>query len=159
MPEDRAGAAAAKRRAEGFSLVEILVVVAILAVILAIAIPNVAGVVEANKLQTSTSMLASKLSEARINALKRNRAAWLRVDVPRGRVQVQTSGPGGATLDVGAPGLLPSGVGFAEPAPSIQFDSVGRPTNPPPRTLTLEIIRTRARRSVTVSPSGTVTRE
>jgi prepilin-type N-terminal cleavage/methylation domain-containing protein len=159
MHETRAGAAEADRRAAGFSLVEILVVVAIAAVILAIAIPNVAGVMESNKLQTSTSMLASKLAEARINALKRNRATWLRVDAPRGRVQVQTSGPGGTTLDIGGMGLLPSGVGFVEPAPQIQFDSVGRPTNPPPRTLTVEIVSTRARRSVTVSPAGTVTRQ
>jgi Tfp pilus assembly protein FimT len=71
---------------------------------------------EANKLQTSSSMLASKLSEARTNALKRNRAAWLRVDAAAGRVQVQTSGGGGRTLDIGAPGLLPSGVAFVEPA-------------------------------------------
>lgn len=159
MRRTRADAGATNRRAAGFSLVEILVVVAIAAVILAIAIPNVPGVMESNKLQTSTSMLASKLAEARINALKRNRSAWLSVDVPQGRVQVQTSGPGGTTLDIGAPGLLPSGVGFVQPVAVIQFDSVGRPTNPPPRTLTVEIVRTSARRSVTVSPAGTVTRE
>jgi type IV fimbrial biogenesis protein FimT len=147
------------RPERGFSLVELLVVVGVAAVLLAIAIPNVSGVMEANKLQTSSSMLASKLSEARINALKRNRAAWLRVDAAAGRVQVQTSGGGGATLDIGAPGLLPPGVAFVEPAANIQFDSVGRPVNPPPRRLTVEIVRTRARRSVTVSPAGAVRRE
>jgi len=159
MRRKRPDAGAAKRRAAGFSLVEILVVVAIAAVILAIAIPNVSGVMESSKLHSSTSMLASKLAETRINALKRNRSAWLSVNVSQGRVQGQTSGPGGTTLDIGAPGLLPSGVGLVEPAPVIRFDSVGRPTNPPPRTLTVEITRTRARRSVTVSPAGTVTRE
>jgi prepilin-type N-terminal cleavage/methylation domain-containing protein len=148
-----------RRRAGGFSLVELLVVLGIAAVLMAVTLPNVAGVMEANKLQTSASMLAGKLAEARFNALKRNRAAWLRVDAATGRVQVQTSGSGGATLDIGAPGLLPSGVGFVEPAPTIQFDSVGRPTTPPPRRLTVEIVRTHARRSVSVSPAGAVTRE
>jgi prepilin-type N-terminal cleavage/methylation domain-containing protein len=145
--------------ARGFSLVELLVVLGVAAVLLAIALPNVSGVMEANKLQTSASMLASKLAEARINALKRNRAAWLRVDAGSGRVQVQTSGPGGTMLDIGPAGLLPSGVGFVSPVLDIRFDSVGRPTNPPPRRLTVEIVRTHASRSVTVSPAGAVSRE
>jgi prepilin-type N-terminal cleavage/methylation domain-containing protein len=154
LPRFRAGTGAA-----GFSLAEILVVLAILALLLAIALPNVVGVMESNKLQTSTSMLVSKLAETRMNALKRNRPVWLRVDAAQGRVQVQTSAPGVASVDVGGPGLLPAGVAFVEPAPQIQFDSVGRPSNPPPRTLTVEIVSSRARRSVSVSPAGTIKRE
>ncbi len=146
------------QRAAGFSLVEMLVAVAILALILAIAVPNVAGVMESNKLQASTAMLASKLAEARINALKRNRPVWLKVDPARGSVRVQTSGSGGTTLDIGAPGLLPTGVAFVQPAVQVQFDSVGRPSNPPPRTLTVEIVGNGARRSVNVSPAGVISR-
>lgn len=149
----------ARSAAKGFTLVELLIVLAIAAVILAIAVPNVSGVMEANRLQTATAMLAGKLAEARMNALKRNRPVSLWVDSSRGLVQVRTSGPGGAALDVGGAGILPSGVAFVEPAPQIQFDSVGRPANPPPRTLTVEIVSTRARRSVSVSAAGTVTRE
>ena len=146
------------QRAAGFSLAETLVAVAILALIIGIALPNVAGVMESNKLQASTAMLASKLGEARINALKRNRPVWLKVDAGRGRVMVQTSGSGGTTLDIGAPGLLPSGVAFVQPAVDVQFDSVGRPSNPPPRMLTVEIVGTGARRSVNVSPAGVISR-
>lgn len=94
-----------------------------------------------------------------MNALKRNRPVSLWVDPARGRVQVQTSGPGGASVSIGGPGVLPSGVAFVEPVPQFQFDSVGRPVNPPPRTLMVEIVGTGARRSVNVSPAGTIRRE
>lgn len=148
-----------RRRSRGFTLVEILVVVAVLAVIAAIAIPNVQGVMESYRLQTATSMLASKLNEARMNALKRNRSVWLELDVASGRALVRTTGSAGSTLELGAPGLLPSGVSFADPVVTIRFDSVGRPTNPPPRVIAVQITRSGARRSVSVSPSGMVRRQ
>lgn len=139
-------------------MVEVVVVVAISMVLAAIAVPNVQGVLDAYRLQSATSLLASKLGEARINALKRNRETWLRLDVATGRVQVQTTAAGGRIVDIGAAGMLPEGVRFVAPSPVLSFDSVGRPTNPPPRTIEVEIARTQARRAVTVSPSGTVAR-
>jgi type II secretory pathway pseudopilin PulG len=134
-------------------MVEIVVVVAILIVLATIAVPNVQGVLDAYRLQLATSLLANKLGEARINALKRNRETWLRLDVATGRVQVQTTAPGGKIVDVGAAGMLPEGVRFVASSPTLSFDSVGRPANPPPRTIEVEIARTLARRAVTLSPS------
>jgi hypothetical protein len=118
-----------------------------------------AGVMDANKLQSATSMLAAKLGEARMNALKRNRPVTLRVDAARGSVQVLTTAPGGRELALGGAALLPAGVAFVEPVPQLQFDSVGRPATPPPRTFTVELVSTRARRSIGVSPAGTILRE
>jgi len=142
----------------GFTIVELVVALTILIVLAAIAIPNVQGVLDSYRLQSATSLVASKLGEARIQALKRNRETWLHLDSASGLVQVQTTAPGGKIVDVGPAGLLPQGVRFVSPAPTLAFDSVGRPTNPPPRTIEVEIVRTQARRAVTVSPSGTVVR-
>jgi prepilin-type N-terminal cleavage/methylation domain-containing protein len=147
------------RAAAGFTLVELVIALALAAIVVAIAIPNVSGVMDASRLQAATTMLASKLAEARMNALKRNRPIALVIDPVRGRVLVEALGPGGTPLVIGAPGLLPSGVAFVEPVPQIQFDAVGRPTNPPPRTLVVELSSSRARRGVGVSAAGTIRRE
>ena len=147
------------RRSGGFSLLELLIVAAIAAVIVAIALPNVSGVMDANKLQAASSMLAAKLGEARMNALKRNRPVSLIADPASGQVQIQTTAPGGRPLPLGSAARLPAGVGFVQPVPQLEFDSVGRPSTPPPRTLTVEVVATGARRSVSVSPAGTIVRE
>ena len=131
---------------------------ALLAVIAGIALPNVQGVMESYRLQAASSMLASKLNEARMNALKRNRGVWLEIDAAGGRAQVRTLDRAGSVLDIGAPGLLPAGVVFADPITTLRFDAVGRPTNPPPREITVEVARSGARRSVVVSPAGMVSR-
>jgi type II secretory pathway pseudopilin PulG len=143
---------------QGFSPLELTVAVGVLLVLLAIAVPSVQGLMDSYRLDSAQSMLASKLVETRMNALKRNRAVWLQVDAQEGRVQVLTSGPGGKTLKIGAPGLLPAGVEFVPPVPSIRFDSIGRPANPPPCRLGVESLTSHARRSVSVSAAGTVSR-
>lgn len=142
----------------GFSLIELAVVLAMLAVLAAIALPNVQGVVEARKLETATSMLAGKLAEARINALKRNRAVWLDVDPVNGRAQPRTSGAGGAVVEAGAPAFLPAGVRFLPPVPTARFDPTGRLDGGGVE-LTLELERGGARRAVRVSAAGAVSRE
>ena len=142
----------------GFSLIELLAALAILAVLAAIALPNVQGVVESRKLDSATSVLATKLAEARMNALKRNRAVWLDVDVQHGRAQPRTSGAAGSVVEAGAPVFLPSGVRFLPPVPTARFDATGRLAGGGVE-LTVELERGGARRAVRVSAAGAVSRE
>ena len=143
---------AVRKSAEsGFSLVELIVVMAIVAIVSMIAIPSVRAALETHRLQGSAYMVASKLMEARGNALKRNRDCSLQIIAAERRVQVQTAGP----IDVGGPGFLSTGVNFVAPPASIPFDSMGRPTNPPPQILTLQSTSGR-QVTVTVTPTGRV---
>ena len=141
----------------GFSMVELLIVVTIILVISAFAIPNVVVTLESYRLRTSGSMLVSKLMDARINAIKRNRPAWIVIDLAAATVQAQIAGIG----DFGAPGRLEGGVAFAAPTPvQITFDSLGRPTNvpsAPPHTVRLQVIRSGQQSNVVVSPTGRIT--
>ncbi len=157
MPTRR-GRARTNPKGRGFSLVEVLVVLAILAVLAAISLPNVQGVVESRKLDSAASVLATKLAEARMNALKRNRAVWLDVDAEHGRAQPRTSGAGGAVVEAGAPVFLPAGVRFLPPVPTARFDATGRVAGGGVE-LTVELERGGARRAVRVSAAGAVSRE
>ncbi len=141
----------------GFSLLELLIVVTIVLVISAFAIPNVVVTMESSRLRTSASMIRSKLMDARINAIKRNRPAWIAIDLAAGTVQAQIAGFG----DLGAPGRLEGGVAFVAPTPvQITFDSLGRPTDvpsAPPHTVRLQVTRSGQQRNVIISPTGRIT--
>ena len=143
-----------KSEKSGFSVVELLVVMAIIAIVSMIAIPNVQAALETHRLHGSAYMIASKLMEARSNALKRNRDCSLQILAVERQVQVQTAGVGGP-IDVGGPGFLSGGVNFVAPPAGIFFDSMGRPANPPPQTLTLQSPSGR-QVTVTVAPTGRV---
>lgn len=61
-----------RSRASGFSMVELLIVIVIILVITAIAVPNLTQAIQTFRLRGSVSSLAGLLQEARINAVKQN---------------------------------------------------------------------------------------
>lgn len=147
----------------GISLIEMLIVVTIILIITGMAIPAVLRTLEAYRLDSSASIITGKLQDARINAIKRNRQAWLAIDVAAGRMQAQTIDPAAppAILNLGNPELLPRGVVFvAPPTPGqIIFDSLGRPTalpTPPPHSVVLRVVRSGQQKTVTITPTGRV---
>lgn len=145
-------AARASRRQDGFSLTELLVVIGIALVVGAMGVPQVTAGVQRHRVQASASMVVGKLTEARINALKRNRPTWLAIDATTGRVQVQTTGVGGV-VDLGAPGLLSEGVAFAAAPAQIDYDSMGRTT----AVQAVQLASGRATRTVTIRLTGAAT--
>ena len=62
----------ARRRGAGFSLVEMLVTLLIVAVLLGAAVPGLFNLVEQNRLQTTATRFMNTLMSARSEALKRN---------------------------------------------------------------------------------------
>lgn len=60
------------QRIEGFTLVELMITIAVLAVILAIATPSFKTVINSNRLTAQTNGLVAALQMARSEALKRN---------------------------------------------------------------------------------------
>ncbi len=106
-----------------------------------------------HRLQASASMIAGKLTEARINALKRNRATWLLVDVDARRVQVQTTGAGGVAENLGEPGDLSEGVTFGTVPEQVDYDAMGRTT----AVQSIEVTAGAQARTVTVRLTGAAT--
>ena len=141
-------------------MMELLIVIAVVAILLAIALPNVNRTLALQRLDTSTSILASKLADARMNAIKRNRPAWVAIDPTNRTVQIQTRDNDNAIINLGAAEALPSGVDFTAPtaAAQITFDSLGRlPTGTAAWTVTLRGAQNTKRKSLSVSIAGKVT--
>lgn len=73
MEQGRALKAGRAGGSGGFTLVELLVAVAVLAIVLTIAIPSFASIAQRARLKSAADKLRSELSEARTEALRRNR--------------------------------------------------------------------------------------
>jgi Tfp pilus assembly protein FimT len=142
----------------GFTLLELMLVVALGMVVAGIAIPNLLTMNRTYRLATASSTVASKVHQARANALKRNRPSWVLVDGAAGTVQVQSTDAGGATITVGDSDPIPQGVTFGTGTAqaTLTFDSMGRPLNPP-QTIQLQIAGSGLTRTITVTSTGRVT--
>jgi Tfp pilus assembly protein FimT len=138
----------------GASLIDLLIVACILGIILAVAIPEARVVLDMQRLDAGASKLASKLMDARMNAIKRNRPAWLLVDASAKTLQVQTTDNSGSTINVGAAEPLPSGISIGGTATQVIFTSLGRVAST--QTITLTGSSTGKTKTVTVSLVGEI---
>ncbi len=148
-----------QRYQRGFSLVELVVAVTVILILTAIAIPNINQTMESYRLETSASAIVGKLMDARINAIKRNRPAWLAINLAAGSSQVQIANPAPPppAANLGTLELLPRGMVFMNPPTPAQitFDSLGRIAAP--QTVRLQVVRSGQQKTITVSPTGKVT--
>jgi Tfp pilus assembly protein FimT len=138
----------------GASLIDVLITVTIATVVLAVAIPGARSALEMQRLDASASKLASKLMDARMNAVKRNRQAWLLINSSARTLQVQTTDSSGSTINVGGAEPLSSGVSVGSTPSQVTFTSLGRLAAA--QTMTLTGTATGRTKSVTVSVVGQI---
>jgi type IV fimbrial biogenesis protein FimT len=65
-------ATGAASRARGFTIVELMITVAVAAILLIIAVPSFRNIINSNRLTTATNTLVNALNTARMEAIKRN---------------------------------------------------------------------------------------
>lgn len=148
-----------RSRQRGFSILNLVIVVSVVGVLSAIALPSVSSTLQLHRLDTSASIMASKLSEARMQAIKRNRQVWLLVDPANQTMRLQTTDNSGSTINLGAAETLSQGVSFVSPSAQTQlrFDSLGRlPAGTAAWTITLQGAQNTKRKNVTISITGTI---
>jgi len=84
------------RRSAGFSLIEIFVVVVIIGIVSAIALPRVSSIVDSYRLSSSIAGLAGELNVAKLKATSQLNPYQLQINAANGTYQryVMTSTPG-----------------------------------------------------------------
>ena len=144
------------KREKGFSLPEIMIVVLTIGIIATLALPGSIRTLQLYRLDTSVSVIGSKLMETRMSAIKRNRTAWLRIDKTTRTFQIRTTNAAGQTIDVGYPESFPQGMNLdASDSVEISFDSLGR-SSAGTQSVTILESNSNKRKVISVSPAGKI---
>jgi type IV fimbrial biogenesis protein FimT len=129
----------------GFTLIELMITVAILGVLLALAVPSFQGTIARNNVASAASMLSASLSLARSEAVKRGASVTVcksanastcvtSGDWSQGWIMFVTAGTplrvyepptGGVTLGVGPNQIVFTATGFANAAASFDACKAG----------------------------------
>lgn len=148
-----------RRNVRGFSLVELLIVVFIILVLIAAALPSVNRTIQLWRLQASTAMVVSKIADARMNSIKRNRPSSLVLNAAAGTVQVVSTDAANNPINIGAAEPLRRGITLVAPTPAvITFDSLGWPTAGAVQTIRLQNLASAGndQKNVVISATGRV---
>jgi prepilin-type N-terminal cleavage/methylation domain-containing protein len=125
------------RRERGFTLIETLVVIAILSIVLLLAAPYLSKQIQRSKLIGIAQQAAGLMRLARMDAIKRSQCAMVRIDPSTEKVEALSDRDGDCRPSAGDVRLgeviLPKSVAFASPcgtgAASVR-DLTAWPSNP-----------------------------
>jgi type II secretion system protein H len=117
-----------QRRDRGYTLIELMVTLALLGVLMALAWPRLEGFTRSNRLRASLDRLSSDLTLARLAAVREGRAATLRIDNAGTRYTVMVDATGTLPVDTVKTvsiGTEYPGITYTPAAGSVTFDSRG----------------------------------
>ena len=148
-----------RTRTDGFSLIELMIVVGLIAVLGGIAVPQVAAGMRQYSLMTASQQVASTIRAARAQAVGRNVSLRVRFNFPAaGQYQVWRLDPLLGWVAAGGANIMPNGASFGAVSGDIQITTAGRVVDPVsglPTTRTI-VVTNGNNRTITVSPSGRV---
>ncbi len=141
----------------GFSLPELLIVFFSIAILAVLSLPQSNRQLQLYRLDAAVSTISNKLMETRMEAIKRNRTVWLRVDKNAKTAQIKTTNASAQTIDLKSPESFSQGMILdASDSLEISFDSMGRLTTGT-QTVTIRETNSNKRKDITISPAGKIT--
>jgi type IV fimbrial biogenesis protein FimT len=141
----------------GFTLLELMVTIAVLAILATIGVPSFQGLIQSNRVTTQTNELVTALNFARTEAIKRGRSVQLEVITDSGWTATVSIAGGGADLRV----VAREDSGITLNAATFRFDPTGVLADPvgggafemKPKSGGSD----KYRRCISVGPSGQIT--
>jgi prepilin-type N-terminal cleavage/methylation domain-containing protein len=148
---------APRRSVRGFSIIELLVVLAVGVVVMAIGTPVLRGALGEQRLVAGATELSSAMLEARRLAIRANQSTRVEVNPADGRISVFAVNTNTNAEVEARRTYLPPGVGFETLMiiTNYSFDSLGRPASLP-MSIGVQAEASGAVRTVTVLGSGRV---
>lgn len=146
------------RKEEGFSLIEILVVLLVAAIIIVAAIPQIQQSLRLYRVESAAGLLANRLTDARLTAIKHNRAAWLEINSTNRTLEVWTTDASNQLVRKSQLISIPGEVTIVSGSPSrVTFNSLGRNQANANVVIKFQLTNTSFCKSVTVSAVGNIT--
>lgn len=142
----------------GFSLIEVIIVVLIIAILVVAALPQVQRNLQLYKLESAAGLLSNRLTEARLTALKHNRPAWLEINSVDKTLEVWTTNESAQPIRAKLAVTIPDSVSIDTTSPSrVTFTSLGRNQANASNVIKFKLANTTFCKSITVSAVGNIT--
>ncbi len=140
---------------EGFSLLEVLIVVLVISVAVVSAVPQVQQSLSLYRVESAAGLLSNRLTEARMTAIKYNRAAWLEINSRNKTFEVWTTGANNKPVRTRLAVSIPSDVVIVPGSPNrITFNSLGRNQANSNAIVKFKLTKTNFCKTTTVSAVG-----
>jgi type II secretion system protein H len=146
-----------QHKEQGFGLLDIIVVLVIIGVMTAIAVPAIQRSLQAYRLELAAGELSNSLTEARMYAVKRNRLSWVAINTTNKTIGIWSNNDAGNPVQLGTTKPLPEGLTIpGTSATTAQFNSLGRNEAGAVTNLRLQLYTTGRCRQVSVGVNGKV---
>lgn len=143
----------ARTREAGFSLIELMLVGALVAVMAGISVPTIAGAMQRYTVISASQQVVSTIRGARVQSVGKNRVLKVHFELAAGTFQVLDADDN----PVGDLFTLPAGVKFDAATADVEFDTAGR-VDPAVAPVTIVVSNDAEddQRTITVTTSGRV---
>jgi len=143
---------------DGFSLIEVLIVLIIIAILVVAALPQIQQSLRLYRVETASGLLANRLTEARLTAIKYNRAAWLEINTTSKSFEVWTTDKNNQPVRTRLAVPISDDVSIVSGSPSrITFNSLGRNQSNSNEIIKFKLANSSFCRQVSVSIVGNIT--